>query len=106
MRSLKNVALVALVAACASFGTGCYVDAQAEPVAAYGYQPQYYNGSVVYYDNGGRPLYYNGGAASYVLVESPYYAGYVNHWRTYRSAYGRWYSGYGHRYHGYRGGWR
>jgi hypothetical protein len=113
--NLKNVALVALFAACASFGTGCYADAQAEPVAAepvaaYGYQPQYYNGAVVYYDNGGRPYYNNGGGGlTWVPTESPYYAGYVHHYRTYGRAYGRWYAGYGRRYHGYHGyrhGWR
>src|SRR5580692_1410629 len=143
----KNLAVVALLAACASFGTGCYADAQpvvlqaepmaaaapgavadpwaaapapapapaapvsvaepvasvapAEPVAAYGYQPQYYDGAVVYYDAGGRPYYYSNGGAFYVPVQSPYYAGYLNHWRTYGGAYHRWYAGYGRRYFGW-----
>jgi hypothetical protein len=98
----KNVALVALVAACASLGTGCYVDAQVEPVAAYGYQPQYYNGYVVYYDNDGRPFHYNNGAVSWVPSHSPYYHGYVSHYRTNGAAYGRWNAGAGSRYHAYR----
>jgi hypothetical protein len=99
--NVKNIVLVALVAACASFGTGCYAEVQ-EPVAAYGYQPQYYDGYVVYYDNGGRPYYYNGGSVYWVPAESPYYAGYVNHWRTYGPAYARWHATYGVRYRGWR----
>ena len=148
--NLRNVALAALAAACASFGAGCYADAQPvpvavayeyqpqvvqpapvaayadpsqapqppqaaqyaqyaqpEPVAAYGYQPQYYNGSLVYYDNEGRPYFYDSsGGVAWVPAASPEYAGYVGHWRAYGPAYRRWYSGYGHRYHGYHRYWR
>jgi hypothetical protein len=92
------------MSACATLGTGCYVDAQTEPVAVEGYQPQYYDGYVVYYDGGGRPYYYNNGAVYWVPATSPYYGGYVNHWRAYGPAYGRWYGSYGYRYRGYRGG--
>jgi hypothetical protein len=115
MRSfnVKNIVLIALCAACASFGTGCYADAEAEPmaepVAAYGYEPQYYNGYIVYHDDWGRPYTNEGGVVSWVPVDSPYYAGYVNHWRTYGHAYRRWYYGYGRRYRHYRSyrhGWR
>jgi hypothetical protein len=103
--NFKSVVLVALVTACASFGTGCYADAQvqAEPVAVEGYRPQYYDGYVVYYDEGGRPFYYNGGAQYYVPNSSPYYGGYVNHWRTYGVGYRNWYGRYGGRYRGYHG---
>jgi hypothetical protein len=109
--NLHRVALAAVIAACAAFGTGCYDDAQVqvgEPVAAYGYQPQYYNSAVVYYDEGGRPFYHDAsGAVAWVPQESPYYGGYVNHWRSYGGAYRRWYSGYGYRYHRYyRRHWR
>jgi hypothetical protein len=101
--NFKSVVLVALVTACASFGTGCYADVQAEPVAVEGYTPQYYDGYVVYYDEGGRPFYYNGGSVYYVPAASPYYGGYVNHWRTYGVGYRNWYGRYGARYRGYRG---
>jgi len=102
----KNVTLVALVAACAASGTGCYADAQIEPVAAYGYEPQYYDGYVVYYDGGGRPYYHNGGSISFVPSESPYYGGYVSHYRANGAAYGRWNASAGARFHGYRSGVR
>ncbi len=120
MRSfnVKDAALVALVAVCASCSTGCYADAgaepagaydappQDEPVAAYGYQQQYYNGYIVYYDDWGRPYTYSDGVASWVPVASPYYAGYVSHWRTYGHAYRRWYSRYGVHYRHYRARFR
>ncbi len=99
---LKNVVLVAIIAGCAAFGTGCYATVEAEPVAAYGYQPQYYEGYVVYYDEGGRPYYYNGGNVVWVSPSSPYYAGYVNHWRVNGAAYARWHASYGVRYRTYR----
>jgi hypothetical protein len=102
----KNVTLIALVTASASLGTGCYADAQLEPTSAYGYEPQYYDGYVVYYDGGGRPYYHNGGAISWVPADSPAYGGYVAHYRTNGAAYGRWNAGTGARFHGYRAGAR
>jgi hypothetical protein len=102
--NFKSVVLVALVTACASFGTGCYADGQVQAVDGYnGYQPQIHDGYVVYYDEGGRPFYYNGGSVYYVPASSPYYGGYVNHWRTYGAGYRNWYGRYGTRYRGYRG---
>ncbi len=84
--------------------TGCYADADVQgPVVAEGYTPQYYGGSVVYFDGGGRPFYYMNGAQVWVPESSPYYYGYVNHWRAYGPAYNRWYGSYGYRYQGYRG---
>lgn len=61
------------------------------------YQPLYYGGYVVYYDNWGRPFYTLGGTSYYVPVSSPYYSVYVGHYRTYGAAYRGWYA---------RGGWR
>ena len=86
--------------------TGCYADAEVgAPVVAEGYYPQYYGGYVVYYDGGGRPFYYANGGQVWVPESSPYYAGYVNHWRAYGAQYNRWYAGQGYRYRGYyRGG--
>jgi hypothetical protein len=95
--------LLSAVVGASVLGAGCYADVQAEPVAAYGYSPQYYDGYVVYYDGYGRPFYYNGGAAVYV---SPGYAGYgvlVNHYRTYGPAYAQWHASYGYRYRTWRG---
>ena len=56
------------------------------------------SGAVGHFDAGGRPYYFNNGTAFWVPVQSPYYAGYLSHWRTYGGAYHRWYAGYGHRY--------
>jgi hypothetical protein len=100
--SFRSAVLVALMSACASLGTGCYAEVQAEPEVVEGYQPQYYDGYVVYYDGGGRPYYYNNGAVYWVPASSPYYGTYVNHWRSYGPAYGRWYSRSGYRYRSYR----
>jgi hypothetical protein len=79
---------------------GCYVEPEG-PVVAEGYQPQMYNGYVVYYDGAGRPYYNYNGATMWIPESSPYYVGYVNHWRAYGPAYNRWYAGYGARYRGY-----
>ena len=99
--NIKNIVLVVVVGACASLGTGCYADAQVEPVSAHGYDPQYYEGRVVYYDGNARPFYYNGGSVSYVPSESPHYNGYVSHYRTNAPAYARWHASYGDRYKTY-----
>jgi hypothetical protein len=72
-------------------------------VGNYGYEPQYFNGYMVYYDGAGRPFYYMGGAQVWIPPTSPYYAGYVGHYRAYGPAYARWYAGAGYRYQGYRG---
>jgi len=101
IRRLMVVALVSGVLA----ASGCYVQA-VEPggevvVGNYGYEPMYYNGYMVYYD-AGRPFYWVGGSRIWISPSSPYYAGYIGHYRTYGNAYSRWYAGHGHRYHGYR----
>jgi hypothetical protein len=118
----RSVVLAFVMAAVATVGSGCYADAEG-PVYAEGYQgqdapppqapqpqyaevyqPQYYNGSTVYYNDGGLPYYYNGVGFAYVPYTSPYYAGYLGHYRTYAPAYRRWYAGGGYRYPVYRGG--
>ena len=104
MLNIKSIVFAALVVGCLG-ATGCYAEADAygpEPVVAAGYTPQYYEGAVVYYDDYGRPFYYNGGGQVWIPESSPYYAGYVNYYRSYGPAYRRWYSGYGYRYRGYR----
>ena len=107
MFNIRNFALIAVIAG-ALGATGCYADAYGvegpEPVVAEGYTPQYYEGSVVYYDDYGRPFYYNGGVQVWIPESSPYYGGYVNYYRSYGPAYRRWYSGYGYRYRTYNRG--
>lgn len=71
-------------------------------VATANYNPMYYDGYVVYYDDGGRPLYYVNGSPVYV---PPTYRGYhslVNHYHHHRVPYRRWYANHGVRYRHYR----
>jgi hypothetical protein len=103
--SFRPAIFAALMSACAVFGTGCYAEVQAEgpaPEVVDGYQAQYYDGYVVYYDTVGRPYYYNNGAVYWVPATSPYYGTYVNHWRAYGPSYNRWYSRSGYRYRTWR----
>ena len=100
----RAILLAAVVGMFAST-SACYVEAGVPaPAYADGYQPQFYEDHVVYYDDGGRPFYYADGAVVWVPLASPFYVGLVNHWRVYRPAYARWYGHYGYRYRGYRGG--
>jgi hypothetical protein len=102
--NLRGLALVALMAGFVPLGSACYAEEDVPPPAyAEGYQPQFYDGYVVYYDDVGRPYYYNNGAVFWVPGTSPYYVGLVNHWHMYGPAYHRWYGHYGYRYRGYRG---
>jgi hypothetical protein len=71
------------------------------PAYAEGYEPAFYDGYVVYYDDVGRPFCYRDGVAAYVPPESPYYGRYVQHWRVYAPTYRRWYVSQGYRYRGY-----
>jgi hypothetical protein len=105
--TIRSAVLVALMGAFATLGAGCYVEAEPPVYAENGvvYQPQYYDGYVVYYDDYGRPYYYNNGVVYWVPPTSPYYVTLTNHWRYYGPAYRGWYSRYGYRYRGYyRGG--
>jgi hypothetical protein len=100
---MRPLALVALLVATAPM-LACYDDELAPPVYAYGYQPQSYDGYVVYYDGVGRPFYYGGGGPMWVPETSPFYSRLVAHWHTYGGAYGQWNAHYGARYRGYRSG--
>jgi hypothetical protein len=99
--TFRSFALAVLVAGCAAVSSGCYVE-DPPPAYADGYQPQYYDGSVVYFDEVGRPYYYVNGAVFWVPPGSPYYGRLVGHWHVYGPAYHRWYGHYGYRYRGYR----
>jgi len=68
------------------------------------YDPQVYDGYVVYYDDIGHPYYYGEGGAVWIQPEWPGYWGYVHHYRTYGPAYHRWYERHGGEFRGYRVG--
>jgi hypothetical protein len=99
---IRAWALMALWAGLVPTGSACYVEAVPPPVVAEGYEPQFYDGYVVYYDAVGRPFYYEGGAVVWVPATSPFYIGLVSHWRGHRAEYARWHEHYGARYRGYR----
>ncbi len=67
-----------------------------------GYNPMYYEGYVIYYDDIGRPMYYANGAPYYVPATYPRYQSYVQHYHTYRVPYQRWYGTHGVQYRHYR----
>jgi len=98
---LCRTAIVLLVAATGP-SSGCYVEEGPPPVVAYGYQPQYYDGYVVYYDSLGHPFYHVGGSVAWVPPTAPLYGSLVAHWRANGPGYGRWFGHYGYRYRGYR----
>ncbi len=103
MKNVRNLVVVALVGAAAALSAGCYVEpVGGEAVVAYGYEPMYYDGYLVYYDGVGRPYYYYNGGAVYIAANHPYYNAYVNHYRTYGGAYNQWYANHGYRYQTYR----
>jgi hypothetical protein len=98
----RHLALAALIAGFASMGTACYAEDEGPPPAyAEGYEPQYYDGHIVYYDDAGRPFYYGGGAVVWISPSAPRYGFYVSHWHHYVPAYRHWNAHYGYRYHGY-----
>ncbi len=101
VRTIGKLVLTVMLATSALTVGGCYVE---EPVyyEERGYEPQYYDGYVVYYDAYGHPYYYAEGVPVWVPVESPYYGVYVNHWRLYAPQYRVWYGHYGYRYRGVR----
>jgi len=98
---LLPTALAIGVCTFASLSSGCYAETVPPPAYADGYEPQYYDGYVVYYDGYGRPFYHVNGAVYWVPPSSPFYVGLVGHWRYHRAEYGRWYGHYGYRYRGY-----
>lgn len=117
----KRLLVVPVLLASSFVFAGCYAETgtttvtSADVVADDGYEPAYYDGYVVYYDDVGRPYYYDRGAVIWVSPGSPHYAGLVHHWHVYGPAYRRWNARSGpryhevrrapgyHSYHGYRG---
>jgi hypothetical protein len=110
-KNIKHLVFAGAVIAMALGTSGCVIRARAPAVTVSAgttavatpyYTPMYYNGYVVYYDNGGLPIYYVNGAAYYVPRAYPHYGRLVGHYRTYRPHYQRWYSSHGVRYRAYR----
>ena len=102
MTNLRKMVFAALVAVAAPLCAGCYVEPAGGVVAYGGYEPQYYDGYVVYYDGVGRPYYYYGNSAVYIDAGHPMYGRYVDHYRAYGPQYNRWYGSHGYRYRTYR----
>jgi hypothetical protein len=72
-------------------GSACYVE-EGPPEYVEGYEPPFYDGYVVYYDEVGRPYYYENGAVVWIAPGSPAYARFAYHWRLYGPGYRRWYA--------------
>jgi hypothetical protein len=101
---IRHLVVVAAMAGSLA-AAGCYVEPAgpgAVVVGAYGYDPLYYDGYMVFYDPVGRPYYNANGVRIWISPGSPHYARYTAHWRAHGPAYRRWYSAHGHRYHGHR----
>lgn len=104
---MNRMAMIPLALALTT--AGCYAETgtatvtSADVVADDGYEPAYYDGYVVYYDNIGRPYYYDRGAVIWNSPSSPHYGPLVHHYRYYGPRYHQWNSHYGARYHNYRG---
>jgi hypothetical protein len=88
--------VLCLAAACG----GCLV-AERDPAhveVEASYEPLYYDGYVVYYDDYGRPFYYVEGRPVLVPSSRAEYRVYVRHYRTHSPAYRSWYRREGYRY--------
>jgi hypothetical protein len=99
--TLRSLAVATVMAIAPVGSSACTVAEVPPPEFAYGYEPQYYDGYVVYYDDVGRPYYYEDGAVVVVPAASSYYVGLVQYGRLHRPEYRRWYADYGWRYRGY-----
>jgi hypothetical protein len=97
----RNLIVFSLALAAAALAPACTVD-DPGPKYAEGYQPQLYEGYVVYYDDGGRPFYYVNGVITSVPNGSPHYAELAAHWHSNGAAYRGWDARYGARYRSYR----
>lgn len=103
MRTSHLFILAALSLGATPLVAGCYAETvETAPPPNDGYEPQYYDGYVVYYDDGGRPFYYVNGGVVWVPESAPVYVGLREHWRVHRDAYVRWHGRYGARYRTYR----
>jgi hypothetical protein len=72
------------------------------PLAHGGYQPVYYSGYPIFYNDAGQPIYYVDGSVAYVPSSDPGYAGWVRYYQLHRGLYLRWYQARGRYFHWYR----
>jgi hypothetical protein len=99
---LRKLVVGVAMAVALGGSSACTVAELPPPQSSDGYDPQFYDGYVVYYDDIGRPYYYVDGTQVWLSVSSPAYGSLLNYWRVHRAGYPRWYSYYGYRYRGYR----
>jgi hypothetical protein len=95
MNIARLLGTVVLLASTSILGSGCYAEA-GPPVYAAEYEPQVYEGNVVYYDAVGHPFYYSGSNVVWISPASPRYAPLVTHWHAHAPAYHRWYTARGY----------
>lgn len=72
--------------------SGCYVYADPVPVARVetSYEPMFYEGNPVYYDDAGAPFIYVGAGIHYIPTTYVSYGLYVNHYHRYQPGYRTW----------------
>ena len=66
------------------------------------YQPLFYNGYLVFFDNWGRPFISVDGEVFFIPTTHVYYTTYVRHFRIHRTRYNSWYRTHGVRLRGRR----
>lgn len=85
---MKHQALL-FALACVAPATGCYISARPAMVDVE-YQPMYYEGQVVYYDDGGAPIYYVDDDVRYVPRTYANYGVLTTHYHNHAPAYRSW----------------
>jgi hypothetical protein len=99
---ILQAALFSMSAACTPIAMGCVVAVRPAPVVVDEYEPVYYDGYVVYYDDAGRPYYYLDGGISYVPRTYVHYSVLVRHYDVHKVRYRTWQDRDGRRYRTYR----
>jgi hypothetical protein len=100
--AMKTIARWMLVLSAALPLAGCYVYADPEPATVEaGYEPMYYDGNVVYYDEVGAPFVWAEGRIVYVPRTYGHYDVLVNHYHRHYRGYRNWYRAhpYARHYH-------
>jgi hypothetical protein len=90
---MKKIALLLLSgAATCLLSAGCTVYESTEPavVQEESYQPMYYEGNVVYYDDVGAPFVWIDGRIVYVAHSYVHYDALVTHYHRHNRGYHRW----------------
>lgn len=103
-RGVREAAAALAFLVAGALSSACYVEPTGPPPSyGDGYEPVFYGGNLVYYDEGGRPFYYSGGhGVVWVAPTAPAYPRLTAHWRSHPSAYRAWYAHQGYRYRGYQ----